>query len=277
MNILVPIDFPSVYDTAVSYAAELQRINSAKIYLFHAAMMPEFYVSELEDYGKYESELKSVLKRIHDSALARLREIRNRHFDKSAKVVCKIIISKNVYKEITYYSEKLNCDLIIMNEIADRGKINIGSNTERVLRLSNVPVMVVKNQGKAVVKKAVFASDFRKDAFPVFSKVLKCLDSERISFRLLYINTKSRFEEYDAVKERIEKFKKSFKCDFSIVIRAGKSVETSIIKYAKSIDADLIIMGIKDKKGFSLFFTGRITEAVISLSEIPVLAANSST
>ncbi len=274
MNILIPIDFSSDYNSAVSYASELPGISTDKIYLFHVAMMPDFYVSELEDYGKYESELKSIIKKIHDSSLSKLREIKVKHFDKNSKVICKVIISKNVYKEIIYYSETLKCDLIIINESDAGRKIKIGSNTERVVRLSNVPVMVIKNPVKASVKKVVFASDFRSDAVPVFSKIIKCFQTVHISYRLLYINTKSDFEEYDVVKDRMEKFKKNFAGDFSIVIRAGKSVETSIVKYANSINADIIAMGIKNKKGFSLYFTGRITEAVISLSELPVLVAN---
>ncbi|MFA7361573.1 MAG: universal stress protein [Candidatus Kapaibacterium sp.] len=274
MNILIPVDFSSDYNSAVSYASSLPGISTDKIYLFHVAMMPDFYVSELEDYGKYESELKSIIKKIHDSSLSKLREIKAKHFDKSSKVICKVIISKNVYKEIIHYSETLKCDLIIINESDTSRKIKIGSNTERVVRLSNVPVMVMKNLSKSSVKKVVFASDFRSESVPVFSKLLNCFQTEYISFRLLYINTKSDFEEYDVVKDRMEKFKKNFAGDFSIVIRAGKSVETSIVKYANSINADIIAMGIKNKKGFSLYFTGRITEAVISLSELPVLVTN---
>ncbi|MBK6506546.1 MAG: universal stress protein [Ignavibacteria bacterium] len=57
-------------------------------------------------------------------------------------------------------------------------------------------------------------------------------------------------------------------------MRAGKSVEESIVRYANSIDADLISIGIKRKKKLSLYFTDRVTESVISLSDIPVLAVN---
>ena len=274
MKILVPVDFSVNYSPVATYASELLAIKASKIYLLYVATMPDFYVTELEDYGKYDFEYKSILKRIHDSSLSKLREIKVKYFDNNSKVICKVIISKNIYKEIIYYSETLRCDLIILCENDINRKIKIGSNTERVVRLSNIPVMVIKNSAKASVKKVVFASDFKKDAANVFDKLLKCFQNDRISYRLLYINTKSYFEEYDVVKERIEKFKKNFSGDFSIVIRAGKNVETSIVKYANSINADLIAMGIKDKKGFSLYFTGRITEAVLNLSDLPVIVVN---
>ena len=276
MNILVPIDFSVNYVPSVTFASKLSGIKTAKIYLFYVAMMPDLYITELEDYGKYDSEYKKILKRIHDSSLSKLREIKEKYFDKSTNVISKVIISKNIYKEIIYYSETLQCDLIILSESESNRKIKIGSNTERVVRLSNIPVMVIKNLSKDAIKKVVFASDFRKDAVPVFNKLLKCFHNERTAFRLLYINTKSDFEEYDVVKERMEKFKKNFSGDFSIVIRAGKNVETSILKYANSINADLIAMGIKDKKGFSQYFTGRITEAVLNLSDLPVIVVNNS-
>ncbi|MCE1165953.1 MAG: universal stress protein [Bacteroidetes bacterium] len=273
-KILVPVDIPGGTVPAIKYASEYASAKGAAVYLFHAAPLPDFYVSDLEDYSKYEKEFKAVIKRIHGAALAKLQDIKSRYFDTSVKVVCRAVLARNVYNEILGYSEELKPEIIIMGEGDGSGRIKIGANTERVIRLTKIPVLVVKKEAKAKVKKVVFASEFRKNAADVFRKIMEHVDCSGVQVRLLYVNTKSDFEEYDTVKERIEKFKKNFSCDFSIVIRAGISKESSIVKYADSISADLIAMGIKRKKSISLYFTDRVTEGVINMTDIPVFVIN---
>ncbi len=274
MKILVPVDLGGNFEPQVMYASEAARAADAGVYLFYSAQMPDFYVTELEDYGKYNYELKAAIKRIHGNSLSRLQEVREKYFDAGLKVVCKAILAKNVYDEIISYAENLEPDLIILGKGESGGRIRIGANTERVLRLTEVPVIVVNKISGARIRKIVFASDFRKNTERVFEKIMKNIRGERVSVRLLYVNTKSAFEEYEEIKERIERFKKNFSFDFSVVIRAGKSVEASVVRYANSIGADLIAMGIKRKKGVALYFTDRITEGVINLSDIPVLVVS---
>jgi nucleotide-binding universal stress UspA family protein len=274
-KILVPVDLSGNSESAVIYAAGIARQSGAKVYLFHTALLPDFYVSELDDYNLYDDEFKTIIKRIHAASLSRLQDMRKKYFDENSGVICKAILAKNIYNEILDYSEKLQPDYVIMGEGDRKDKIRIGSNTERVLRLTDMPVIVVKKQASAKIKKVVFASDFHKDSIGVFKNANAYLENfQNASVRLLYINTKSKFEEYDEVKSRIENFKKNFSFDFSIVIRAGKNIESSIVRYANSINADMIVMGIKRKKRIPLYFTDRITEGVINLSDIPVFAVN---
>ncbi|MDD5363324.1 MAG: universal stress protein [Ignavibacteria bacterium] len=270
-KILVPVDLSGNSEAAVKYAAELAKQSGAKIYLLHVAPIPEFYVLGLDDYVLYKKEIKTAMKRIHDTALFRLHEIRDKYFSEISKVICKAILAKSVYDEILNYAETLRADLIIMGDGEKNARINIGANTERVLRLTDIPIIVVKKPASTKIRKVVFASDFGKQSVGIFKNIRDFITEPRTSIRLLYINTKSKFEEYDEVKSRIESFKKNFSNDFSIVIRAGSRIENSIARYSSSIDADLILMGHKYKKGLSQYFTSRIIEGVINLSEIPVL------
>ena len=272
-KILVPVDLSGNSESAIRYAAELSNAPDTKIYLFHSAILPEFYVAELSDYNLYHKELKSAVKKICDASLSFLNAMKESYFAETSKVICRVIIAKNIYNGILDFAEELMPDLIIMGDGEKSDKIKIGANTERVLRLTDLPMLIVKKSANASkIKKVIFASDFSEESVKVFSRVNDFLKGTNASVRLLYINTKSRFEEYETVKSRIEKFKKNFSADFSIVIRAGKNIEESIVRYANSINADLISIGIKKKKGLSLFFTDRVSESVISLSDIPVLA-----
>jgi len=274
-KILVPVDLSGNSEPAILYASDLARMKSAKIYLLHIAILPDFYVTDLNDYNLYNKELKSAIKKIHDTSLKVLQDIREKYFSATTKVICMVILAINVYKEILYNAEKLQSDFIIMGNGDNYDNIKIGTNTERILYLSNLPVFVVKKTYPFLkTKKVVFASDFSKESVTIFSKVFELINDSKVSFRLLYINTKSKFEDYETVKTRIENFKKNFSADFSVVIRAGKNIETSIVRYAKSINADLIAMGKKSNKGLSQYFGDRITESVIGLSDIPMLVIN---
>lgn len=274
-KILVPVDLSGNSEPAILYASDLVKTKSAKVYLLHIAILPDFYVTELNDYNLYNKELKSAVKKIHDTSLKVLQGSREKYFSETTKVICMVILAKNIYKEILYQTEKLQPDFIIMGNGDNSDNIKIGTNTERLLRLSKFPLFVLnKTFIVSKSKKVVFASDFSKESVKIFAKVFELINDSKVSFRLLYINTKSKFEDYETVKSRIEHFKKNFSADFSIVIRAGKSIESSIVRYAKSINADLIAMGIKRNKGLSQYFSDRITESVIGLSDIPVLVIN---
>ncbi|MGB3017339.1 MAG: universal stress protein [Ignavibacteria bacterium] len=274
-KILVPVDLSGNAESAVLYSADLAKTMPAKVYLFHSIILPEFYVTELNDYALYQKELNSKVDKIYDQSISLLHGMRKEYFADTLRVNCKVLPAKNIYNGILDYADELNPDLILLGEGEKLDKIRIGANAERVLRLTDLPVLVVKRNSKiSKRKKVIFASDFLDDSVKVFSQVNEFLKDSNSSIRLLYINTKSKFEEYEVIKSRIEKFKKNFSADFSVVIRAGKSIEESIVRYANSIDADLISIGIKRKKKLSLYFTDRVTESVISLSDIPVLAVN---
>ena len=274
-KILVPVDLSGNAESAVLYSADLAKTMPAKVYLFHSIILPEFYVTELNDYALYQKELNSKVDKIYDQSISLLHGMRKEYFADTLRVNCKVLPAKNIYNGILDYADELNPDLILLGEGEKLDKIRIGANAERVLRLTDLPVLVVKRNSKiSKRKKVIFASDFLDDSVKVFSQVNEFLKDSNSSIRLLYINTKSKFEEYEVIKSRIEKFKKNFSADFSVVIRAGKSVEESIVRYANSIDADLISIGIKRKRKLSLYFTDRVTESVISLSDIPVLAVN---
>ncbi len=278
-KILVPVELSQNSEALLHYANYMSGLTGAAIHLLHVAQLPDFYVSDLEDYKPYEKELKEALERIRIASLNRLKEMKVKYFKELSFIECEVKLAKNIYNEILDYAETLKPDLILMgSSAADKtGKIRIGSNTERVLRLVNTPVVVInKPVNNPKLKKVIYASDFRKESVEIYNFLDSFLKEHNVSIRLLYINTKTNFEEYEVVKDRIEKFKKNFKGDFSVVIRAGKNTESSIVRYANSINADLIALGVKRKKGLALYFTYKITEGVISLSDIPVLAINNS-
>ena len=122
------------------------------------------------------------------------------------------------------------------------------------------------------IKKIIFASDFEYDARKVYPFLHSLVKEFNPEIHLLFINTKTNFREYEEIRLQIVRFKKLFPGNFKMVVRASKNIDEGIVKYANNIKADLIALGVKRRKGLSLYLTDRITEGVISTSKIPVLA-----
>ena len=277
MRILVPIELTENHDALLKYSRGMSECLGAEVYLFHVAQLPDFYITELENYGSYEKELQKAFEYIHSKSLSRLNVVKSEYFGGASNVRCEAKLGKSIYYEILEYSEKLNPDFIIMGSAVNvkEGNMNIGSNAERLIRMSKVPVMFINEPvNNFNLRKIIFASDFHKDSVEYYRIIDKLFAGQNVSVRLLYINTKSGFEEYEDIKDRIDKFKKNFSGDFSVVIMAGKNIESSIVRYAKSIKPDLIVIGVKKRKGITKRIPDKIAEGVVGLSGFPVLAIN---
>lgn len=274
-KILVPTDFSQTSLNALKYAVELAKINNAKLFIINVSFIPNFYVNDFLNYSFYETDMKSAIESIKKISMTKLDELLKYSFLESIDVISEVLLGYSIYFEIINYAKKIKPDIIIMgSHSGKKGSLfNIGSNTERVIRTTEIPVIVVKKQmtpGK--IKKIIFASDFEYDARKVYPFLHSLVKEFNPEIHLLFINTKTNFREYEEIRLQIVRFKKLFPGNFKMVVRASKNIDEGIVKYANNIKADLIALGVKRRKGLSLYLTDRITEGVISTSKIPVLA-----
>ena len=148
--------------------------------------------------------------------------------------------------------------------VSDFEEMIIGSNTEKVVRTSNIPVVVVKTDNdKFKFKKLVFASNFddeNKAAFLDFLTFAKKFNSQ---IHLLKINTISNFESSYTTHKKIKDFVKGFNLKKkTISIYNDASVVKGIINFAKEIDADVIALTTHGRSGLSSLFNGSIAKSV---------------
>lgn len=141
-------------------------------------------------------------------------------------------------------------------------EIMIGSNTEKVVRSSKTPVIVVKkDDAKIKLKNLVFASNFKEENKEVFSKFLNFANAFNSKIHLLKINTPSQFESTFNAKEKVKTFIKDYNLPkHTINIYNDVSVEKGILNYAKEKKADLIALSTHGRSGISHLFTGSVTK-----------------
>ena len=212
----------------------------------------------------------------------KLDEISEVHSSKFSVKVDSMVASGKIYEQIVEVSSMINANLIVMGTNGSpKGVIKkfIGSNAERVVRLSNIPVITIKENtstenfdniilpldlGKETKEKVTFAIEYARywnSTIRIVSVFLKDNTSEK-NILIKNLNQVSNFISNAGVKctsELIEGEKKQSLGDF-------------VINYEKKFDSDLIIIMTKKEElalSNNLSVTARY---IIHNSKIPVMS-----
>ena len=172
-------------------------------------------------------------------------------------------------------SKKHDCDVIIMGSSGAEGlkDIFIGSNTEKVVRHSNIPVLVIKNEIPLFeVKKFVYATDLDSETIETFEKAIKFAQQTQHNYELVMVNTASKFKTTDEIDEKLDHFTKGINAsDFDFKVYNDVNVETGILNYAKKIDADLIGISTHGRRGIAHFINGSLSEDLVNHAKRPIV------
>jgi len=269
-RILVPVDFSEQAKCAVKTAASIAGKTGSEIYLLHIVDLPEGIIDPQS--GADNSSPASILymQKIHE----RFEEIKNSPELKDLTVYEKVNFQKT-FDGVIEESKKDNIDLIVMGSSGASGlkEIIVGSNTEKVVRNSNVPVLVVKKGSDNLkIKHIVFASDFGNDSKNRFQDVIDFAKMFDATLHLLYVNTPYNFNTTKYINEKISNFIEDFDLDkFDINIYDDISVEKGILNFANDIDADLIALNTHGRSGLSQLFNGSIGQELANHALKPVL------
>lgn len=269
-KILVPIDFSKSSEYAAKMAARIAKKPDSKVYLLHMIELPTGIVDmgAGSNYSIPESML--YLRKVK----ARVLEFKEKFFSKNTDVKYSIIL-QNPFEGIQKYAAKIDANLIVMGSKGHSGfeEIVIGSNTEKVVRTSKIPVIVVKRDDKKFkLKNLVFASNFKKENKDVFNKVINFANLFNSKIHLLKVNTPSNFESTHDAQEKVKNFIKDYNLPkHSINIYNDTSVEKGILNFSRDINSDLIALCTHGRSGLSHLFTGSVTKNLSKKALKPML------
>ena len=258
-KILVPIDFSKTSEYAAKMAAKIAKKTGGSITLIHLIELPSEVVDI--DYGSRFSIPESMLylRKIKEKIL----KFKNNFFTEDMKVDYFIKLN-NPFDGIRKYADKIDADLIIMGSKGHSKfeEIIIGSNTEKIVRSSKIPVIVVKRDSKKFsLKNLVFASNFKKDNKEVFIKFLDFANAFDSKIHLLRVNTPSKFESTTESKQKIKDFIKEYNLlKYSINIYDDTSIEKRIINFSREKKADLIALSTHGRSGISHLFSRSVAK-----------------
>lgn len=268
-KILVPTDFSGQADYALHVAAQLAKRHRCEIYLLHILELP---VNEIDALSSH-SDLPEAM---FYMKLARKRfdEVLEKPFLKNLKVH-EIVKFHQAFDGIIDTCKEYKIDLIIMGSHGVSGfkEMFIGSNTEKVVRTSDIPVLVIKNYHKTFkVNNFIYASDFTEENKEPFKKAMKFAKLVDATMHLLMINTPNKFLTTDEADSRMQDFMKGVRFkNYTINIYNDYTIEKGILNFAHHIDAGLIGMSTHGRKGIAHFFNGSISEDLVNHAKRPVI------
>ena len=268
-KILVPTDFSSGSESALKVAAQLAKKYDSELHVIHLLELPLNMVDPMRETSEL-PEAMFFMKMAHKNFQSFL--------DKdylSGLNVIEGIQNNTAFEGIIDSAHTKGIDLIVMGSRGASGfkEMVIGSNTEKVVRTSDVPVLVIKKEDENFkIKDFVFACEFTSEYKESFLKAIDFANKSNAKMHLLMVNTPSAFLTTGEAEERMNTFLEDVKLDnYTLNIYNDVSIEKGILNFGNSIDADVISMSTHGRKGLSHFFNGSISEDLVNHAKRPVV------
>ena len=167
-KIIIPVDFSKHSEYALETAAELAKQHNSELVIMH---MLELSESILSSSGSARNEETAFMLMVANKKFETF-------LDKpylEGLTITPLIKHHKVLKEVADVANNIKADLIIMGSRghSDHDGIFTGSNTEKVVRYSDTPVLVVKSKPESVdFNSIVLATDFSEESISAVHKAL---------------------------------------------------------------------------------------------------------
>lgn len=284
MKILVPIDFSDRSKKALEVADKFAPITGGRVTPFYSHLP----ISELDEpyalgmstkmYQNFE-DLEEILgKRVSELS----EKIVNRDF-----LDAPVIMMGNAAQSIINISEDF--DYIIMSSHGRTGfsRFLLGSVSEKVLRLSKIPVMIVENESNVGdFKKILVTTDFSENSIGAFSYALDIAQKTGGTIDLLHVLSFDQFDDDEKDlslrkirEERLKIFKKehfqpmSDRITSNVIVTQGSPHE-AILNHVKDNEYNLVVMATVGRTGINYLMMGSTTANVVRHVKSAVLSVN---
>ncbi|MTH14836.1 universal stress protein [Flavobacterium sp. LC2016-01] len=268
-RILVPTDFSEHAEDALKVAAQIAKKNDSEIIILHMLELPH-QMNDAILGGASIPETMLFMKKANEM----LDEISSKPYLDGISVTEIVKIDKPIHG-IKQVSQDYEVDLIIMGSHGSSGveELLIGSNTEKVVRNSEIPVLVIKKDiSNFKVDDIVFASDFSEETKKPFEKLLNFIKFFDSKIHLVTICTPNSFKPTHVIQKAMNEFVTQFNItNYSTHIYNDTNIEKGIINFSNSINADIIGMCTHGRTGFAHFFNGSISEGLVNHAIRPVI------
>lgn len=272
-KILVPTDFSKPSENALEVAASIAKEHNAEIVVLHMMGLSDAVVTKNESREVFEAMYYMRL------AEKRFKDLLDKDY-LNGITVSDIVHNYTAFGEINDIAMEMNIDLIVMGSHGTTGlkEVFVGSNTEKVVRTSEIPVLVIKHRAEDFKPKyGLFACDFLPNSIGPYKRAKRMFDLLGMDMELLYINLAGDFRSTREIEKRILKFLTDAEEDNPLVTLNkviqynDYSVEAGIFAYSQVANADLIALPTQGRQGLAHFFSGSIGEDVVNHSDLPVM------
>ncbi len=272
-KILVPVDFSQHSDYALEVAAGIAKKQNAEIIAVHMMGLNDAFVTR--------DESKEVMEAMFYMRLAekRFTEFLDKDYLEGIKVT-ETVHNYKIFSELNDLALQFEADLIVMGSHGSSGlkEVFVGSNTEKVVRTSETPVLVIKHRAESFNPQlGIFACDFLENSVGPYKRAQKMFNALGIKMQMLYVNLAGDFRSTREIEKRILNFLKTsgepnpLESLNKVAQYNEYSVEAGIFGYSQVSNADIIALPTQGRQGLAHFFSGSIGEDVVNHSDLPVM------
>ena len=161
-KIVVPVDFSEQSEYALKVAASLAKQYDAEILVLHMLELNQTMVTSSEGFHPEQTVFFIKL------AEKRFKEFLDKPYLEGVSLT-PVVKHFKVFSEVNEVAKTHGADLIVMGSHGTDGlkEIFVGSNAERVVRNSDIPVMVIKSElDDFKIDRFVFACGFKEESLP---------------------------------------------------------------------------------------------------------------
>lgn len=264
-KILVPCDFSQSSAEALKFAAQIAETEKSHIRLIHAIELPVLYDSSLavafeQDYMKDQ----------RAAALKKLNKLAERWI-KGAKTTSDVQFG-GIVGVIESEIESWGADLLVMGTHGASGikEYTIGSNAEKVVRNSTVPVITVRKAVKSI-KNIVFPVRPEGDLEELTMRVKALQEYFNAKLHVLYVNTPVLFHRDSDIKPKLEALAKRYMLkNYTLNIFNDIGEAEGIVNFTGGLKDSMVAMRTHGRKGITHLATGSVAEDVVNHIESPV-------
>jgi len=268
-KILIPCDFSDQAIEAFRLALDLVALVKGEIHLVNVIELPVMHDTVLMPTLSFEETLMKELKAGAESQFAKIKS----QYGGTIKVESVVLYGATSISILDYITEH-NMDLVVMGSKGASGmkELVIGSNAEKIVRRSAVPVLVVKKYMElSSIKDIVFPSTLQHDHEDLVTKVKELQDLFKATLHIVYINTPGNFTRDIITTKRLDDFAKRYMfTNYTTNVFNDSYEESGVINFTHTIGADMIAMGTHGRKGLAHILSGSVTEDVVNHVDCPI-------
>ena len=267
-KILVPVDFSSISAHATRFAIELAEKHDAEITLLNSVHF-DYYT----DYQfTYFASAKTLMQDMHEAMKEKMDKFVSK-FETDRKINTKIdeVYLITAIKEMT---QKEGYDLVVVGTKGCSGleEVFIGSNTEKVVRNAECPVISVPDPiSISEVTKILVPLDIREIKGSFLDQIALLQKDFEAKLEFLWVKTPHNIENEDMVSTELARHIKEHGIEnFEFTIVNNVFPSDGILMRADETGANMIAMPTHARRGISHWLSGSLTEDTVNHINVPV-------
>jgi len=271
-KILIPIDFSETSMLAIEHAGFTAQLFKAELVLLHVVekhweqfsiVAPELRVSPPSDL------MNAIEKKLGEVATT----IRSKYGVKSTTV----LTTGNIFNEILSISKEQSVDLVVMGTHGISGFVEffIGSNTFKMVTQSDCPIISVQvHSNRLGFKEILLPIDDSAHSRQKVNHAIVLAKHFASKIHILGLadsDDETERKKFEIKLDQIEEYIKKCDLPYSRKTVDGTNQAKTSYDYAKSINADLIVIMTDQDENITGRLMGTYAQQIINHSKIPVL------